>query len=68
MHRGSKVDVRPAALLFARAEHATETLVRRTLSSIARDEKRHAALGADILRWCATRVSGAEPTLQSTDG
>jgi hypothetical protein len=31
-------------------------LVRRTLSSIARDEKRHAALGADILRWCAARV------------
>ncbi|HEU5072652.1 MAG TPA: ferritin-like domain-containing protein [Polyangiaceae bacterium] len=57
-----------AALLFARAEHATEILVRRTLSSIARDEKRHAALGADILRWCAKRVLGAEPTLQSTVG
>ena len=57
-----------AALLFALAQHATEILVRRTLSSIARDEKRHAALGADILRWCAKRILGAEPALQSTVG
>ncbi len=49
------------ALVLARdARRSTDARIRRTLSRIARDEARHAALAWEILRWGLPRVSRAD--------